>query len=112
MQKINKVFLDLKSLDEKTYNDLLKSEKFKAMTEEEQNLILKLAREKLELTMQKDAIVAMQQEIADKTVELSNSTTAIQQANIATLKGEYASLISQINSAIQRQRELNALRAS
>lgn len=112
LQKINKVFLDLKSLDEKTYNDLLKSEKFKAMTEEEQNLILKLAREKLELTIQKDAVIAMQQEISDRTVELSNVTTAIQQANINTLKSEYQTLIGQINSAIARQRELNALRAS
>ena len=112
LQRINKVFLDLKTLDEKTYNELIASEKFKAMTQEEQELILKLAREKLELTMQKDAIVAMQQEISDKTIELSNASTAIQQANITKLKSEYATLISQIQQAIIKQQQLNALRAS
>lgn len=112
LQKINKIFLDLKTLDQKTYDDLIASEKFKAMTQEEQELILKLAREKLELTMQKDAVIALQQEISDKTVELSNVSTAVQQANINTLKSEYQVLIGQINQAILAQQRLNALRAS
>jgi hypothetical protein len=80
------------------------------MSQEEQELILKLAREKIELTAQKDAIIQMQTEIHDATIELSNSSTAIQMANITALKSEYATLIAQIQSAIARQRELNAMK--
>lgn len=112
LQRINKVFLWLKKLDEDEYNKLIADERFLAMTQEEQELILKLAREKMQLTMQKDAIIQMQQEVHDATVELSNSATAIQQSNINSLKSEYATLIGQIQTAIAKQRELNALRSS
>lgn len=112
LQKINKMFLDMKTFDQKQYDELIKSEKFNAMTQEEQELTLKLARDKLQLTMQKDAIIAMQQEVHDKSVALFNSAYAIQQAGVQKLSGEYKALIDQINQAIQRQRELNALRAS
>lgn len=112
LQRINKVFLWLKKLDEDEYNRLITDARFLAMTQEEQELILKLAREKMQLTMQKDAIIMMQQEVHDATVELSNSATAIQQANINSLKSEYATLIAQIQTAIAKQRELNALKWS
>lgn len=112
LQKINQYFLDLKVLDQKEYDQILKDEKFLAMTQEEQELVLKLAREKLELTMQKDAIIAMQQEIHDATIALNDSAYAVQKANIVGLKSEYADLIAQINNAIEAQRQLNALRAS
>lgn len=101
----------MKSLDQAEYEKLIADQRFLAMTQEEQELILKLAREKMELTAQKDAIIQMQQDVHDATVELSNSSTAIQQANINTLKAEYATLIAQINQAIIRQQQLNALRS-
>lgn len=112
LQKINQYFLDLKVLDQNEYNKILTDAKFLAMTQEEQELILKLAREKLQLTMQKDDIIAMQQEIHDATIALNDSAYAIQKANIVGLKSEYADLIKQINNAIELQRQLNALRAS
>jgi len=86
LQKINKVFLDLKSLDQKEFNALLTNDKLLAMTTEEQELILKLAREKLEQTLQKEALIQMQKEVHDATVNLSNSSTAVQKANINNLK--------------------------
>ena len=110
LMAINQYFKDLERMDQKEYNKMLKDEKFLAMTEEEQQLMLKLAREKLELTNQKDAIIEMQQEIADATIELSNLSTEVQQANIGKLKSEYATLIAQIDRAIERQRTLNALK--
>ena len=101
----------MKRLDQAEYDKLIADEKFLAMSQEEQELILKLAREKLELTAQKDAIIKMQQDVHDATVELSNSSTAIQEANIQKLKGEYATLIAQIQQAIYKQQQLNALRS-
>lgn len=112
LQKINQMFLEMKTFDQKNYDELIKSEKFNAMTQEEQELTLKLARDKLQLTMQKDAIIAMQQEVHDKSVALFNSAYAIQQAGVQRLSDEYKALINQINQAIQRQQQLNALRAS
>lgn len=110
LQRINKVFLDLKKLDQESLNKLLEDERFKQFTQEEQELVLKLAREKIQLTAQKDAIISQQREIAETTIALSNSATAIQMSNIISLENEYANLISQINTAISRQRSLNALK--
>lgn len=112
LQKVNKFFLELKTLDQAEYDKLLADARFQAMTAEEQELVLKLAREKLQLTIQKDAIIAMQQEVHDKTVELFNGAYAIQQAGVQNLNAEYKALIGQINDAIERQKQLNALRAS
>lgn len=108
--RINNAFLNLKSLNEQQFNKIISDARFQAMSQEEQELILKLAREKIELTAQKDAIIQMQTDIANATIELSNSSTAIQMANITALKSEYATLIAQIQSAIARQRELNAVK--
>lgn len=112
LQRINKYFLDLKVLNQNDYNQILKDARFQAMTQEEQELILKLAREKLQLTMQKNDIILMQKEIHDATVKLNDGAYAVQKANIVGLKSEYADLIAQINNAIEAQRQLNALRAS
>lgn len=91
---------------------MIADERFLAMTQEEQELILKLAREKVELNRQKDAIIQQQQDIYDATVMLSNTATEVQKANIGTLKGEYATLIAQIQTAINKQRELNNARSA
>lgn len=108
--RINNAFLQMKSLNEQQFNKIISDARFQAMSQEEQELILKLAREKIELTNQKDAIIQMQTEIANATIELSNGATAIQMANITALKTEYATLIAQIQSAIAKQRELNSLK--
>lgn len=86
LQRINEAFLQRKEFDQRDYNALIADERFLAMTAEEQELILKLAREKLELENQKNAIIQQQQEIHDATVMLSESATAIQSANIGKLK--------------------------
>lgn len=112
LQRINEAFLQRKEFDQRDYNALIADERFLAMTAEEQELILKLAREKLELENQKNAIIQQQQEIHDATVMLSESATAIQSANIGKLKWEYATLIAQIQTAIATQQRLNALRNS
>ena len=112
LKQINEAFLARKEFDEKDYNALIADERFLAMTAEEQELILKLAREKVELNRQKDAIIQQQQDIYDATVMLSNTATEVQKANIGTLKGEYATLIAQIQTAINKQRELNNARSA
>lgn len=111
LQRINQVFLNLKKLDQESLDKLLADQRFQNFSQEEQELILKLAREKIQLTAQKDAVIALQQEVHDKTVELSNSATAIQMANITAIESEYQQLISQIDTAIAKQRQLNALRS-
>lgn len=110
--KINQAFLQIKELDEEKLSTFLETEAFKRFTKEEQALLLKLAREKIALTQQKDAIILQQQEISDKTIELSITTTEVQMANINDLQSEYTSLIAQIDRAIAKQRSLNALRGS
>lgn len=112
LQRINETFLNLKKLDQEELDKILADERFANMSQEEQELILKLARDKIQLTAQKDAIIQMQTEIRDATIELSNSATAVQMANITAIKSEYADVIAQIQTAIAKQRELNALKSS
>jgi len=104
---INRTFADLKELTEKELTETLNWEVFKRLTNEEQQLFLSLAREKIQLTNQRDLIINQQRKIADATVTLSNSVTEIQLANINLLKDEYQSLLDQINSVIIKQQELS-----
>ena len=111
-QKYYEFFANKKRVTEEEIESILKDERFLRLSEEEQTLILKLAREKQELTRQKDEAINLQIEINKKTRELSNVTTQIIQSNINSLSTSYQSLISQINSAISAQRRLNALKSS
>lgn len=111
-QKYYEFFANKKRVTEEEVENILKDERFLRLADEEQTLILKLAREKEELTRQKDEAIALQVEINSKTIELSNITAQILRDNINSLSKEYSSLINQINSAISAQRTLNALRSS
>jgi anaerobic ribonucleoside-triphosphate reductase len=109
MLEINQQFLAMSSLNQQQYNDIVSSARLANMTKEEQDLVLKLAREKLALTQQKDSIIAQQQDIANATKSLSDVTTLAQLANIGRVKSEYDSLLNKIQSAIAKQQELNSM---
>lgn len=111
LKKINETFLQVQSLNEKQLTKLIADERFARFSQEEQELILKLAREKVQLTQQKNDLILMQQEIANATINLSNNVTAIQMSNIQLLKDEYTSLINTINQAIATQKELERTNA-
>lgn len=110
MIRINEFFNNVKELDEKSLNALLKNEKFKNMTEEEQALIIKLAKEKIELTNQKDAIISMQREISNTTINLQNRTLENWLASNDKLAKSYENIIAKLNSAISKQRKLNNMK--
>jgi len=107
LQLINETFLNKKNLDIDELNKLMEDKRFQELAKEEQELIIKLAKEKIALTTQKNEAIAMQKDIANATRELSNSTTAIQLTNIWKIKSSYDSLIAKINSALSKQRQLN-----
>ena len=111
-QQFYEFFAEKKRVTQSEIDQIINDERFLRLSEEEQELILKLAREKEALTRQKDEAIALQIEINNATIELSNATTAILNENINNLSTSYKSLISQINSAISAQKRLNALRNS
>jgi len=111
-QQFYEFFAEKKRITEKEIDTIIKDERFLRLSEEEQGLILKLAREKEALTRQKDEAIELQIEINKATILLSNKTTSILNKNVAILSTSYKSLISQINSAISAQKRLNALRNS
>ena len=82
------------------------------MSEEEQQLIDKLINERIEYQTAIDDKKRMEEDLASAIMTLSNTTTANMRNNIALISQDYTLLIGQINSAIQAQRTLNALRAS
>lgn len=101
-----------KKVTQEQLDQALTDERFLRLSQEEQELITKLAKEKISLWEQKDFIVSIEQEISDKKIELSNSTTEILKADISTLSSEYKKLISEIQTAINKQKELNALKGT
>jgi len=109
-QQFYEFFAEKKRVTQNEIDTIMKDERFLRLSEEEQEFILKLAREKEELTRQKDEAIALQIEINKATILLSNKTTGILNKNVASLSSSYKSLISQINSAISAQKRLNALR--
>lgn len=104
-QEIYNYFLNKKKLDQEDLEETFSDERFKNLTAEEQELIVKLAREKIELTNQKNAIIDMQKEIKKATIDLSYEAFNIQKENIWLLKDEYKELIAEINNAINIQKE-------
>jgi len=111
-QQFYEFFAEKKRITQSEIDTIIKDERFLRLSEEEQEFILKLAREKEELTRQKDEAIALQIEINKVTIELSNKTTSLLNKNVASLSSSYKSLISQINSAIIAQKRLNALKNS
>ncbi len=111
-QRFYEFFSEKKRITEAEIEKILKDERFLRLSEEEQSLILKLAREKEELTRQKDEAINLQIEINQKTRELSAITTQILKDNVSSLSVSYSALINQINNAISAQKRLNALKSS
>jgi len=91
---------------------LKESERVKSATIEEQELIIKLANERIQLLQARDAKIQAEREVANATRQLIKQTADIANQNIDALDQKYRDLIGTINSAIQAQRELQSVQAS
>lgn len=60
----------------------------------------------------KDYAIALQQEVADATMILQEEVFNFMSGNLSTLDAEYTALISKIQTAIIKQKELNAVKAT
>lgn len=110
MIKINEFFYKADTFNQKMYDEIQKSEFFKKLSDEEKELLNKLAKEKLALEAQKTTILQMQADISNKIRELNEETTEKQLQNNEKIKKSYDNIISQIDKAIQRQIRLNSLK--
>lgn len=79
---------------------------------EEQQIIDKYAQEKIELFNKKMDAIAAAEEYYQKEQELMNQNHVVAMSNVKSLSAEYSKLLSQLSTAISRQRTLNALRSS
>lgn len=109
LQNIYKVLGEAQRLSREEFENIKKNDSFKNMSQEEQDLIKKLGEEKVKLTEQNDFIIWLEQEIANKKVELSQQTTEMLQKDLSSLWDSYKKIIAQIQSAITAQRQLNSL---
>lgn len=105
--KIYEYFQKNKDLTARQLKLIQDGEDFKTASKEEQDLILKLGRERMEITDKKNQKIAAEQEVADATAALSNQVTETLRANVIALKAEYADLIKEIRAAIDAQRALS-----
>lgn len=106
LQKINDFFNQQRDITQANIDKLRQDERFLALSEEEQRLILQLANEKALLTKQKNEAIQLQQAVADATIALSNEVKTIQEANLQDINSEYDDLIAKIEEAIAKQQEL------
>jgi len=107
--KINQAFFNLKKLDQQQLDEFQQAETFKNWSTEEQELFLKLAREKVSLTDQANYKLELERQINNEMINLSNLTLEVQLENNNKLDKSYDDIIAKINKAIIKQRELSAL---
>ncbi len=104
--EIYKFFQDQKFASSAEVQKLISEENLKNYSLEEQELILKLGRERIQLEQQKEEKIRLEEDVHRKFNQLSNDTTNLQIKNLGKLKNEYRSLISQIETALAKQAQL------
>ena len=104
--EIYKFFQDQKFASSVEVQKLISEENLKNYSLEEQELILKLGRERIQLEQQKEEKIRLEEDVHRKFNQLSNDTTNLQIKNLGKLKNEYRSLIAQIETALAKQAQL------
>lgn len=104
--EIYKFFQDQKFSSSAEVQKLISEENLKNYSLEEQELILKLGRERIQLEQQKEEKIRLEEDVHRKFNQLSNDTTNLQIKNLGKLKNEYRSLIAQIETALAKQAQL------
>lgn len=104
--EIYKFFQDQKFASSAEVQKLISDENLKNYSLEEQELILKLGRERIQLEQQKEEKIRLEEDVHKKFNQLSNDTTNLQIKNLGKLKNEYRSLIAQIETALAKQAQL------
>lgn len=104
--EIYKFFQDQKFASSAEVQKLISEENLKNYSLEEQELILKLGRERIQLEQQKEEKIRLEEDVHRKFNQLSNDTTNLQIKNLGKLKNEYRNLIAQIETALAKQAQL------
>lgn len=104
--EIYKFFQDQKFASSVEVQKLISEENLKNYSLEEQELILKLGRERIQLEQQKEEKIRLEEDMHRKFTQLSNDTANLQIKNIWKLKNEYKNLIAQIETALTKQAQL------
>lgn len=104
--EIYKFFQDQKFNSSTEVAKLITEENLKNYSLQEQELILKLGRERIQLEQQKEEKIRLEEDVHRKFNQLSNDTTNLQIKNLGKLKNEYRSLIAQIETALAKQAQL------
>lgn len=95
-----------KNLSEWDIKALQWNKDFNNLSQDEQDLILSLARKRIELTNYKVDVIKNETEIKDAVVALSNESTTLQQANLSLLTAEYQKIIAKLDIALAKQQQL------
>jgi hypothetical protein len=91
----------------------LKDEKrLEELSIEEQELIQKLANERIQLLQQRDEKIQLERDVAQASIKLQNDVYKIASQNISALDSKYSALIRKIQQAISAQNQLNSAKAS
>lgn len=104
--EIYKFFQDQKFASSAEVQKLISEENLKNYSLEEQELILKLGRERIQLEQQKEEKIRLEEDVHRKFNQLSNDATNLQIKNLGKLKNEYRNLIAQIETALAKQAQL------
>lgn len=104
--EIHKFFQEQKFHSSAEVAKLITADHLENYNLEERELILKLARERIQLEQQKEEKIRLEEDVHRKFNQLSNDTTNLQIKNLGKLKNEYRNLIAQIETALAKQAQL------
>lgn len=112
LRRIYEVFQNYQFTSVEQLQALKNEKRLEELSIEEQELIQKLANERIQLLQQRDEKIQLEREVAQASIKLQNDVYKVASQNLSALDSKYSDLIRKIQQAISAQNQLNTVRAS
>jgi hypothetical protein len=112
LRRIYEVFQNYQFTSVEQLQALKNEKRLEELSIEEQELIQKLANERIQLLQQRDEKIQLEREVAQASIKLQNDVYKVASQNLSALDSKYSDLIRKIQQAISAQNQLNTVKAS
>jgi hypothetical protein len=112
LRRIYEVFQNYQFTSVEQLQALKNEKRLEELSIEEQELIQKLANERIQLLQQRDEKIQLEREVAQASIKLQNDVYKLASQNLSALDSKYSDLIRKIQQAISAQNQLNTVKAS
>lgn len=112
IRKIHELFQNYQFTSVEQLQALKDEKRLEELSVEEQEVIQKLADERIQILQLRDEKIQMERDLATASITLQNKVHAIASKNIQSLDSKYSALITKIQRATSAQQRLNSVKAS